>query len=265
MRKRTSGFWIIAMMALNFSCETDAPLMPVKRDCNTATPVHDTLVLLVMGQSNAANSGETAYSSQCENTYNYFEEKLYPLNDPLKGANGDGGSVWSRLGDKIVESNFARKVIMVPCAVGGTRIEQWIPGGDLNHLISETIQHLNHSGLRVTHVLWHQGESNHVALSGGLTAEQNAASYKANFHSLVHYLRGIGVDAPVYPAIATRCIGEPDYALQEAQLELANDSLKILNGPNTDLLDNSYRYDNCHFNENGLNLHAGMWFNVLTK
>lgn len=252
-------------MLLVHACKTDPTFTVMKHDCITGTPVHDTLVLLVMGQSNAANAGETKYDAHCENTFNYFEETLYALNDPLKGANGDAGSVWSRLGDKIVEHNFARTVIIVPCAVGGTKIEQWIPGGDLNYLIAETVQHLNNSGLKVTHVLWHQGESNHVALSGGVTPEQNAANYTDNFHLLINYLRNIGIDAPVYPAMATRCGGAPDFVLQEAQRNLASDSLKIFNGPNTDSLDNSYRYDNCHFSNAGLSLHAQLWLEVLMK
>ena len=107
--------------------------------------------------------------------------------------------------------------------------------------------------------------SNHVNYSGGLTAEQNATNYTANFHLLVQYLRSVGIDAPVYPAIATRCVGAPDLVLQEAQKNLANDSLGIFNGPNTDSLDNSYRYDNCHFSKAGLNKHAQMWLDAIRK
>ncbi len=264
MKSLAHLLFLFVIFFLN-ACKTDASLTVVKRDCTNNTPVTDTLVLLVMGQSNAANAGETRYESHCQNTFNYFEEMLYPLSDPLKGSNGDAGSVWSRLGDKIVEHNFARTVIIAPCAMGGTRIEQWIPSGDLNHLISETVEHINNSGLKVTHVLWHQGESNHVLVSGGLTAEQNAANYTANFHLLVNYLRSIGIDAPVFPAMATRCAGAPDFVLQDAQRNLANDSLKIFNGPNTDSLDNAYRYDNCHFSKTGLNVHAQLWLEAIMR
>ena len=259
------AFLFIPALIQFTSCKTDAPLVEGKHLCNTQTPAHDTLVLLVMGQSNAANAGQILYASHCENTFNFFEDSLFPLSDPLKGSNGSGGSVWSRLGDKLIENNIAGTVIVAPCAVGGTRIEQWIPGGDLNHLIGETVLHLKNSGLKVTQVLWHQGESNHVLLSGGLSPEQNAANYTADFNILANYLRGIGVDAPVYPAMATRCMGDPDPVLQEAQRNLANDSLGIYNGPNTDLLDNSYRFDKCHFNADGLNRHAEMWLEAVWK
>lgn len=255
----------VLLLSVLLSCKTDAPLSPVSETkfCNSGTALHDTVVLLVMGQSNAANSGQTLYFSHCDNTFNFYNGKLYPLHDPLKGANGAGGSVWSRLADKMMEQNFAHTVIVAPCAVGGTRIEQWIPGGDLNHLISETVSSLDTAGLKVSYILWHQGESNHVALSGGLSAAQNALNYTDNFHLLWQFMRGLGVSAPMYPAIATRCAGDPDYALEQAQRNLANDSLGIFNGPNTDILGNEFRYDNCHFNDTGLNLHAEMWLEAI--
>lgn len=247
------------------SCKTDPPTNILMHNCNTGPIVHDTIVLLVMGQSNAANSGDTKYSSHCQNTFNFYAGNLYPLNDPLKGSAGEGGSVWSRLADKLTEHNFAKTVIIAPCAVGGTRIEQWIPGGNLHYLLQETIHYLDSAGLKPTHVLWHQGESNHVAYSGGLTAEQNAVSYTSNFHTLVNYLRSKHIIAPVYPCVATLCAGAPDTVLQAAQQSLADDSLQIVNGPDTDILGSEYRYDNCHFNEAGLNRHAQMWMEILMQ
>lgn len=258
---------LVALVVLIASCKTDAPLIAnsEKWACNTSATLNDTVVLLVMGQSNAANAGNKLYRSHCHYTFNFYEEVLHKLTDPLKGSNGSGGSVWSRLADKMMEQNFASTVIVAPCAIGGTKIEQWIPGGEYNHLISETVAHLSNSKLKITHVLWHQGESNHVLLSGGLDAQQNAANYTADFYTLVNYLRSIGVTAPVYNAMATRCVGEPDYVLQQAQRNLASDSLKIYNGPNTDMLGNEFRYDKCHFNEHGMNLHAEMWLEAIRK
>ncbi len=256
---------LVLFVWLLSSCAVDAPIYTGKHTCNTTTPVHDTIVLLVLGQSNAANAGEVKYQSHCTNTFNFYAGNYYALNDPLYGSNGTGGSVWGRLADKLIERNFAGTVIVAPCAVGGTRIEQWIPGGNLNYLLDETINSLDSAGLKVTHVLWHQGESNHVLYSGGLSAQENARAYTANFHTLVSYLRSSGIEVPIYPAIATYCIRQPDTVLQQAQRNLANDTLKIYNGPDTDLLGREYRYDNCHFNEEGLDKHAELWRAVLMR
>jgi hypothetical protein len=261
----TSVFFITCLLSFFlFSCSKDPKINTTDYTCNAGTPIHDTVVLLVLGQSNAANAGSEKYTSPCAQTQSFYNGNVYPLADPLQGSNGDGGSVWSRLGQQLVENNFAAHVIVAPAAVGGTRIEQWIPGGDLNHLITETISSLQSKHLKITHVLWHQGESNHAALNTSLSPTQNAQLYQQNFHLLVQQLRALGVDAPVFPAMTSRCGPTPsDTALIAAQRKLANDSLGIYNGPNTDILGNEYRSDNCHFNALGLKTHAVLWVAAL--
>src|SRR5689334_8785447 len=117
--KSFSIVFSVTVCFLFASCKTDAPLSLTEHICTSSAPLYDTVVLLVMGQSNAANAGNVLYNSHYPNTFNFFEGNLYPLSDPLKGANGTGGSVWSRLGDRMIECNFAKTVIVAPCAVGG--------------------------------------------------------------------------------------------------------------------------------------------------
>lgn len=264
MKSSILGFILI----LFSSCAKDLPLpyAPEIIHCNTAEARYDTVVLLVMGQSNAANAGGELFFSTCSNTLNFYQGDFFPLHDPLQGANGEGGSVWSRLGAKLVETNFAEVVIVVPVAVGGSSIEQWIPGGNLNYLIQETIAHLHVANLKVSHVLWHQGESNNTMLNPSISPSQNALNYRTNFFLLTQQLRSLGIESPIFPAVATRCGGLlPDIHLQQAQQDLAVDSLDIFNGPNTDILGLEYRYDACHFNANGLDVHALLWLNILLQ
>src|SRR4051812_7416200 len=49
-----------------------------------------TFVFLVLGQSNAANHGETRH--RADGNVFAFDGKLYEAEDPLPGATGDGGS-----------------------------------------------------------------------------------------------------------------------------------------------------------------------------
>jgi len=234
--------------------------------CSTNTPLHQQTVLLVLGQSNAANYGKELFYANCNKAYNFYQGNLLPLKDPLKGANGDGGSVWSRLASLLLENNFTEEIIIAPAAIGGSSIEQWIPGGDLNYLINETVNSLQNNNLEITHVLWHQGESNHTAKNPNISAVQNAINYKNNFMLLVNHLRDLNVTSPIFIAQTTRCGSQSiDIDLQTAQFELAYDSLNIFNGPNTDILGNEYRYDNCHFNSAGLDKHASMWLDTLLK
>ena len=240
--------------------------MYISNSCSTYNPKHEKTVLLVLGQSNAANYGEGLYFSNCNKTFNFYQGELFSLKDPLKGASGENGSVWSRLASLLIEFNFSEEIIVAPAAVGGTAIEQWIPGGDLNYLIVETVTSLQNSNHHITHVLWHQGESNNININPNISAAQNAINYKNNFNILVNQLRDLNVTSPIFIAQATRCDNNSiDLDLQNAQHELANDSLQIYNGPNTDLIANEYRYDNCHFNAEGLNQHAKMWAEILSE
>ncbi|MDB5227070.1 MAG: uncharacterized protein JWN78_1263 [Bacteroidota bacterium] len=233
-------------------------------NCNPDSARFDTVVLLVMGQSNAANFGETRYAAACSQAVNFYNGIYYPLSDPLYGAKGDGGSVWSRLGDMLIQNSFARVVIIAPVAIGGTSIQQWKPSGVNNHFITETIAALQAKGLKITHVLWHQGESNHASMNPLVTPVQNGQQYTHDFLELVAQLRSLGVNAPIFPAIATHCgVTANDTVLESAQRHLANDSLGIFNGPNTDSLGNEYRFDQCHFNTNGLHVHALLWKEIL--
>lgn len=228
--------------------------------CTVSNPKHQQVVLLVLGQSNAANASNELMFSNCNKTLNFYQGELYPLKDPLKGANGEGGSVWTRLAVNLLKVNFANEIIIAPTAIGGTAIEQWIPSGNLNYLITETINNIQNSGLEITHVLWHQGESNNSALNPSIAPQQNANNYANNFMLLVEYLRSKNVQAPIFIAQASRCATLPiDTLLLQAQVSVANDSLNIYQGPNTDLLGNEYRYDDCHFNGTGLQIHAYMW------
>jgi hypothetical protein len=259
MKKYILHFILICFMVNACKKEQRAPV-----DCSPAITLSDTAVLLVLGQSNAGNFGDARYTAQCSNAQNFYQGQFYPLADPLHGANGDGGSVWSRLGDMLIANGLSKKVIIAPASVGGTYIEQWKPGGELNHLITETIESLRSKGLTITHVLWHQGEANNTGLNPGVPPAENAAHYRDCFLAIVQQLRSLQVDAPVFIAVATRCGNlVPDEELQRVQRELAVDSLGIFNGPDTDLLGSAYRYDDCHFNELGLEVHALLWADIL--
>ena len=82
------------------------------------------MVALAFGQSNSANFGETPKAAK-QNVYNYYEGKLYHAQDPLLGANGIGGSVWTRLGDKLIEHQMYEAVVFIPLGIGATEIARW--------------------------------------------------------------------------------------------------------------------------------------------
>jgi hypothetical protein len=233
--------------------ETREPALPVVDPAS----LHGkrVMVALVFGQSNVANSGETPAAAG-EGVYVFHEGLLHPAVDPLPGAPGRSGSVWTRLGPQILAAELADAVVFVPVTVGGTRSARWAPGGDLHHRIHDALDALDDAGIRVTHLLWHQGESD----AGKLDAE----GYKSTFRAMLGTIRARGVNAPVLVSVATLCRDRrPDAAIRQAQQELADPRAGIYPGPDTDLLGYAYRYDGCHFSTEGLVEFAQAWYESL--
>jgi Carbohydrate esterase, sialic acid-specific acetylesterase len=212
------------------------------------------MVAIVFGQSNSANYGESRKRAK-EGVYNFYKGKLYRAEDPLVGATGNQGSVWTRLGDKIVEEKLYDAVIFISIGVASTPIARWTAGGDLHSRIINTISDVMQSGLKVTHLLWHQGESD---------IKTRKEDYKMMFMDMVYGIRSKGIEAPIYVSITTRC-WKTLNEIQEAQTELVDILSGIYAGPNTDSLGFCYRYDGCHFSDEGLEKYAELWMEKLKE
>lgn len=208
------------------------------------------MVVLTAGQSNAANSGETKYTPR-GNIYNFYKGKCYIAKDPLLGAVGSDGSVWTRFGEKALLSGYS-SVIIAPIAVGGTRIKSWADRNKLGKRILETSKSLNDKGFKITHNFWHQGERD---------AEDdylNVDTYKDNLLKVISLIRESS-EAPIYIAQVSRCYKNKGIpALRSAQKSVVNNE-DILAGPNTDDIGRAYRWDGCHLSTEGLNMAADMW------
>lgn len=227
----------------------------------------DTAVLLAFGQSNSANAGRDRYYPQADvANFNIFDGRCYRAEDPLLGPDASGGAVWGVLGDKLILRGHYEKVLVIPFGIGGSWIAQWQEGGYLHPILTRAAQAVKQAGITPTHVLWHQGESD----AGRGTSE---ADYTALFTALLGKLRDYGIDAPVYPAVATHCrIMSPEYelssdaatlAIRAAQSQLARLE-GVLPGPDTDTIQGpEFRHDNCHFNARGMQAHAELWYGAL--
>jgi len=216
------------------------------------------MIAVVFGQSNASNVGETKRRSH-ERVLNFFEGKLFRAEDPLLGGDDVRGSVWTRLGDLLIEGKHYDKVVLIPVAVSGSAIARWQPGGDIHPVLMKRLEEARRSGLTVTHLLWHQGETD---------AERHTpkSNYQQSFNAMLSSLRREGVTAPIYLSVATRCGRQrPDPIVQRAQIELVDPKQGIYSGPNTDTLGFEYRYDGCHFADAGLDAAARLWLEALTR
>ncbi len=215
-------------------------------------------ILLTFGQSNSANFGETPYTATSNVlNFNIHDGKCYASVDPLLGADGDGGSVWGRLGDQLVASGAFDRVLVIPFGIGGTALREWTTGGRLHPRVQYAAQQLQLAGIVPTHVLWHQGEDD-------VREGTSSSEYIEMFAALVKALRDYGINAPVFPAVASICFNLGSDTIRTAQRALPEHIAGVHPGPDTDALsDMRDRFDYCHFSERGLQAHAQLWKEVI--
>lgn len=144
-------------------------------------------------------------------------------------ANGDINCSIVPMLEKELHAVFTNK------SVGGSEIAYW------------STQKIDTTGY--DYILFHQGESDSIYGTSRM-------EYKRLFLMM-------GLDIPIYLARASYSLGVTSVDVITAQNELIEEGDNIYIGPNTDMLGAEYRYDNIHFNYEGLKKHAEMWIKIL--
>lgn len=199
-------------------------------------------VIVIIGQSNVANKVDERGTFP-GNVRNFYDGKCYKAADPLLGATGATGSVWSRIA-------WQDEVLLVPLAVGSTMIGDWAPGGPMYARTSNVLARLDSLGLSPTHIVMHQGEDDAMEAT-------DPAEYEADFQRLLVALKD-RTQARVIVGQTSHCRGVRSEAIIAAQLR-AIAQAGVERGPNTDELSKDMRYDDCHFNAAGAQRAADMW------
>lgn len=223
----------------------------------------EVMIVLVIGQSNAANYGSGTYTSK-NDVYNYYKGNLYKAKEPLLGADGGGSSPWTRLADMVIDKGLYKKVIIVPCAFGGTSIQCWSEG-ECRLKLEETLNYLKNDNIKLTHVFWFQGETDNVD-------NTNSMQYKSRFKKIVELIRTTQNDAMFYTSITSYFPYNNDKPfgidsnITNAQRDITKEINNVVLGPNTDSLNLAiYRVDAVHFTEKGLDKLAYEWFKKIDE
>ena len=178
---------------------------------------------------------------------NLFAGRCYVAASPLLGATGEGGEFLTMLGDKLIDDGAYKAVIVMAAAVVDAPIARWQRDGDLNEDLRSALGTLG-PGYKVTHVVWHQGETD-------LRLKTSAKVYQNSFRSLLASLREAGVTAPAFIAVATVCGSwrENGNEVAVGQRGLV-DGRSIFLGADTDALlgENDRARDGCHLSESGM-------------
>ena len=116
--------------------------------------------------------------------------------------------------------------------------------------------------IRLTHIFWHQGETDNILNS-------SKAKYKENLGAIFQVLRKYQ-SADFYVSIASYhpvSIAKPlgvDNVIREAQKEFINENKGVLVGPDTDTLIHAiHRHDSVHFSDFGMSLFTQQWLNAM--
>lgn len=219
-------------------------------------------VIVILGQSNAANHGSGTYVAKNRvDNFDIYSSKCFKAADPLLGPSGKGANFATRLGDILIERRLFERVIIASIAMGSTTVEHWAEEGMFNPLIGVLVRKLHDANLSPDFILWHQGEGNPGV------GDSNGRQYRKNLLEVIRTFRQYGVTSPFFVALTTRCGGAHLNAenIRNGQRSATNRAIGIFLGPDTDQFDNTFRYDQCHFNEIGLDRHAAAWADVLAE
>lgn len=226
----------------------------VEKPCDPSSS--RTVIILVHGQSNAANFESSRYAARgAVDNFDPESGKCFAAVDPLLGADGAGGNFATRLGDILIETGKYQRVVIVPLAVQGASLADL--NGKYSERIDNAVRKLKAAQLTPTHLLFQQGEKDAI-----LTTSRE--QYVSMLHQLVTRFRAAGLQAPFYLSRSTKCdVENPKNtaAIRAAQEAAVDVALDIRRGPDTDVIGNEGRnpLDGCHMNEAGTLANAALW------
>lgn len=222
-----------------------------------------TAVLLVIGQSNAANHAAYRHASPYpDRAVNYFGGRCYAAASPLLGSTGEKGEFITLLADRMLAAELYERVVVIASSIGGSSVSRWEQDGDLNDMLAGVLAEAGRS-YRITQVIWHQGEED-------AARSTSAKIYARQFRSLMNTLVRYGVDAPVFLAVTTRCGFEPgwraDNPVAVSQRGLVDGSRIVLGVDADELLgEGDRRADGCHLSESGQRKVADAYFEAIRR
>jgi hypothetical protein len=217
------------------------------------------LVILAVGQSIASNYGDTPFRPDA-NVFSFYNGRCFKGADPLPGADGTGGSIWSRLGDRLVKAGYAKNVLLVAIGAGGSSISEWVPDAKYYPRLVDAASSLRAADLKPQMIVWQQGSRDR---------DMGAEKYKDYMNKFIYALPFLGLrlgqPARLLVATHTRCNNEAALDIQLAQQSFVAPEKYILAGPNTDTLTTDLKYDGCHYNDVGLKAASRLWFEAVLQ
>lgn len=151
----------------------------------------DTVIsgVLMLGQSNMAGRGDFGQVKPVRNPLCYMLRmgRWQPMCEPVNPDRGifegrfrSGISPAASFADEYAR-HFQSPVGLIPCADGGTCLDEWMPG-QLNYDYAVAVTKLAQRTSRLKAILWHQGESDCLS-------DETVESYAVRFVTMISQLR----------------------------------------------------------------------------
>lgn len=220
-------------------------------------------VFIIAGQSNACNMVDALYTpthaTKVDNV-NIYDGGTYAAVDPLLGCHNIAsvasvyGSIWGRMGDKLIAATAYDRVILVPIGIGATNMIDWRDAGPLRDRFGIALGRLAAVGLSATAIMWMQGEGDNV---GGTSQ----ANYESWLTTMISGVRAGGDTTPWLIGQCTYYNGTTSAAVRAAQAAVVNGT-DIFAGADTDTLTGTSvnrQSDNSHLKAAGADAAAGLW------
>lgn len=213
-------------------------------------PTENVEAWFVAGQSNAAGHAQPPAGDAPGRVFQFHQGRCYTLASPLLGAGAwpDDSRNYNPFQHlaQTYSAATGKVVVLKLYSIGGTSIKAW----DTNLLPMEAAELL--SLYPISRFLWQQGETDNFEGMG-------TTEYVQRFESL---LMRVGADR-AHVAQSSICAGSSEVnAISAAHQELQ----KKYPGPNTDpIATSTYRYDECHFNPQGVLEFTRRWMQTLAK
>ena len=158
---------------------------------NTCAAAEGMDLYLLVGQSNMAGRGVLTDSNRVNadrvfklDAKGEWQRAEEPIHFDKKSA---GAGLAASFARTMADKNNDVKIGLIPCAVGGTRIDRWVEGGDLwLNAVKRAKMALKNGKLRG--ILWHQGESDATL--------ERAPKWGAKFESMIKSFRRELGDVP---------------------------------------------------------------------
>lgn len=164
-------------------------------DAEAQSPQKPMRLFLLLGQSNMAGRGSVPSNEPAFNSRIYMMNKemnWIQAKDPVHFDKPIAGvGLCSEFARVLVKKDTNITVGLIPCAMGGSSLDEWKPGSKLYTQAIERAREAVKSGA-LAGILWHQGEAD--------SAPDKLASYGERFAAMISQLRK-ELSAPTVPVI----------------------------------------------------------------